>query len=100
MRNPDGRIREHGSQGPGTLCGTSTRNHLHLGRLAAESGKSLARLNADEHLHRFAKQISFVHSGIGYIKRSLIEFIIDGDCGSQEQALCASNMMHISINSA
>jgi hypothetical protein len=44
-------------------------------------------LNANEHPHRFAKQIGLVHSGIGYVQRSLIEFVIDGDRGSQEQAL-------------
>jgi hypothetical protein len=66
--------------------------------LAAESGKALRRLNANEHSHRFAKQIGLVHTGIGYVQRSLIEFIIDGNRGSQLQASCASKMMHISIN--
>jgi hypothetical protein len=44
-------------------------------------------LNANEHSHRFANQIGLVHFGIGYVQRALIEFIIDGDRGSQEQAL-------------
>ena len=100
MRNPDRRIREDSSQRPETLCGPSTRNHLHLWRLAAESGKALRRLNANEHPHCFAKQIGLVHSGFGYVQRSLIEFIVDGNGGSQEQASFASNMMHISINCA
>jgi hypothetical protein len=91
MRNPDGRIREHGSQRLGTLCGPSTRNHLHPGRFAAESGKALRRLNANEYPNRFAKQIGLVHSGIGYVQGSLIEFIIDGDSGSQELVLSCIN---------
>jgi hypothetical protein len=91
MRNPDGRIREHGGQRPGSLCRPAARNHLHLGRFAAESGKALRRFNANEHPHRFAKQISLVHSGIGYVQRPLIEFVIDGDGGSQEKVLVRIN---------
>ena len=87
MRHPGRRIHEHGSQRLGTLCGPSTRNYLHLRRLAAESGKTLPRLNANEYPHRFAKQIGLVHSRIGYVQRSLIELIIDGNGGSQEQVL-------------
>jgi hypothetical protein len=44
-------------------------------------------LNANEYLHRFAKQIGLAHPGIGYIQRSLVEFIIDGDGGSHEHVL-------------
>jgi hypothetical protein len=91
MRNPDGRVRKHGSQRLETLCGPSTRDHLHLGRFAAESGKALRRLNANEYPNRFAKQIGLVRSGIGYVQRSLIELIIDGDSGSQELVLSRIN---------
>jgi hypothetical protein len=56
----------------------------------AEGGKALRCLNANEYLHRFAKQIGLVHSGIGQVQRALIEFIVDGDSGSHEQPSCAS----------
>ena len=91
MRNPDGRIRKYGGQRLGTLCGPATRNHLHLGRLAAESGQALRRLNAYEYPNRFANQIGLVRSGIGYVQGSLKEFIIDGDSGSQELVLACIN---------
>ena len=82
----------------GTLCGPATRNHLHLGGFAAESGKSLPRLNADEHLHCFAKQVGLVRPRIGDLKRSVIEFIINGDGGSQGAGPRASIVMYYSIN--
>jgi hypothetical protein len=91
MRNPDGRIREYGRQRLGTLCGPATRNHLHLGGFASESGKSLPSLNADENVHRFAKQVGLVHSGVRDLERSVIEFIINGDCGSQGPVLSRIN---------
>jgi hypothetical protein len=91
MCNPDGRIREYGIQRFEFLHGPATRNQLHLGRSATESRKPLSRLNADEHLHRFAKQVSIVHSGVRDLERSLIEFIINGDGGSQEQFLSRIN---------
>ena len=86
MRNPDRRIDEHVSQRL-ALSGPSARDHLHLRRLSAESGKAFRRLNSNEYPHRFAKQIGLVHSGIGYVQRSLIELIVDGNGGSQEQVL-------------
>jgi hypothetical protein len=86
MGNPDRRIREYGSQ-RWNLCGPPTRDRFHLARFAAESGKSLPRLNADEQLHCFAKQVGLVHSRIRDLERSVVEFIIDGDGGSQGQVL-------------
>jgi hypothetical protein len=48
-------------------------------------------LNADEHIHRFAKQVGLVHSGVRNLKRSVIEFIINGDGGSQGHILSRIN---------
>jgi len=59
--------RARAAKGLGTLCGTSTRNHLHLGAPCPPRAASrLPRLNADEYFQSLSrKQFSFVHSGIG-----------------------------------
>ena len=80
------------------LCRPAAWNAFHLRRTAAEGGKPLRCLNANEYLHRFTKQVGLVHCGIGHVQCSLIEFIIDGDSGSHRQTSRASIMMHLGIN--
>jgi hypothetical protein len=42
-------------------------------------------------MHRFAKQVGLVHSGVRDFERSAIEFIINGDGGSQGYVLSRIN---------
>jgi hypothetical protein len=59
MRNPDGRIREHGSQLSGTLWGPSTRNHLPKygwRKFFANLEQVLARMIGDWYLRKTEKQ--------------------------------------------
>jgi len=73
-------------------------NTLHFRCTAADGGKALRGLNSNEHLDCFAKQIGFIHFGIGQVQRSLVEFIVHSDGGSHSQVFFASILMFCSIN--